>query len=73
MNQNKDYFFQKVEEQYPLESNVCFAAIGFIEINGEPRVLDGYIVDKYFIEAKTEDIYPAADFSLINNVGTFED
>ncbi len=46
---------------------------GFININNQPHVLDGYVVDKYFIDAKTEKIYPIADFSLINNVESFED
>lgn len=71
MNQNKEYFFRLVESKYSLGSKSCFAAIGFININNQPHVLDGYVVDKYFIDAKTEKIYPIADFSLINNVESF--
>ena len=73
MNQNKEYFFRLVESKYSLGSKSCFAAIGFININNQPHVLDGYVVDKYFIDAKTEKIYPIAVFSLINNVESFED
>ena len=56
MNQNKEYFFRLVESKYSLGSKSCFAAIGFININNQPHVLDGYVVDKYFIDAKTEKI-----------------
>ena len=47
MNQNKEYFFRLVESKYSLGSKSCFAAIGFININNQPHVLDGYVVDKY--------------------------
>lgn len=73
MYQNKMYFLKKVKEKHNLESSVCYAAIGFIEVNNQSLVLDGYVVDKYFINATTEEIYPIEKLSLINNVENFDD
>ena len=71
----KEQAIAKVKEIYPTVRGRrnCVKANAFFEEKGIRRVLTGYVIDKYFVDDKTEEIYVTSKFDVINDIEDFED
>ena len=69
-NMDKNDFVKIVKEKYHVEGKECYKC-NAMRINpdgGSAQILQGYVVDDYFIDAKTLQVFNKSYFNMINNV-----
>ena len=67
---DKNDFVKIVKEKYHVEGKECYKC-NAMRINpdgGSAQILQGYVVDDYFIDAKTLQVFNKSYFNMINNV-----
>ncbi|MBQ9035705.1 MAG: hypothetical protein IJ099_07105 [Alphaproteobacteria bacterium] len=68
-NMDKNDFVKIVKEKYHVEGKECYKCNAMrINPDGTHQVMQGYVVDGYFIEAKTLQVFNKSYFNMINNI-----
>lgn len=68
-NMDKKNLIQIVKNKYNLQDCVSYKADAYhLSDGGSAQILQGYVVDDYFIDAKTLQVFNKSYFNMINNV-----
>lgn len=68
MEDKKSYYIKEVQNQKGILCNTSFKANAFCNKGSNNFVLQGYIVDDFFIDIKTKEIFEKTFFYMINNI-----
>ena len=66
---DKSDFVKIVAEKYPIQENVCYKSNAVhISSEGTSCIMQGYVVDDYFVDAKTLQVFNKSYFNMTNNI-----
>ncbi|MBR2273492.1 MAG: hypothetical protein IJ864_01475 [Alphaproteobacteria bacterium] len=69
----KSDFVKLVKEKYHVEGKECYKCnVMRINSDGTGQVMQGYVVDDYFIDAETLQVFNKSYFNLVNNIEDYE-
>lgn len=72
-NMEKSDFVKLVKEKYHVEGKECYECnVMRINSDGTGQVMQGYVVDDYFIDAETLQVFNKSYFNLVNNIEDHE-
>ena len=65
----KEQLIKFVKDKYHIDASICYKANAIhLNMDNTEQIMQGYVVDDYFVDIKSLQIFNKSYFDLINNI-----